>query len=126
MIVESFSGNPKSCRFSYGASTGLQLVSKAKVIELNSVPIISEQVREFVRERIDFQFTNEQWLVIDKAMAKFWNNRVPGTWICLEDLAGIIFRYYEHEKMLIEWERVLQITSQIWVYLISKGRLTDN
>lgn len=113
-------------RFTHQSSQGLQLVSKAKVVELHSAPIISEEVREFVREHIDFQLTNKHWLLIDKAMAKYWNNRVPGTWICNEDIAGFIFRHCEHEKMLISWERVLQITNQIWEYLISKGRLIDN
>lgn len=117
--------NHRPNRFIYNSSKGLQILPKANVIELHSVPIISEQVHDFVRERIDFQLTNEQWLAIDKAMAKFWNNRVPGTWICNEDLACIIFMHCEYEKMLIEWERVLQITNQIWEFLILKGRLKD-
>lgn len=112
-------------RFTYNSSLGLQLFPKAKIIELRSAPIISEQVREFVRERIDFQLTNSQWLVIDKAMEKYWNNRIPGTWICNEDIAGFIFRNCEKEKMLIEWDRVHQITSHIWEYLILKGRLIE-
>ena len=92
-------------------------------ILLNSAPIRSIDVREFVRERIEFQLTDQQWLVIDVAMGKYWNNRKKGSWIGNEDNAGFIFRHCEHEKMLISWERVLQITNQIWIYLEMKGNI---
>lgn len=94
-------------------------------IPLHSAPIRSEEVREFVRERIDFRLTDPQWQVIDVAMGKYWNNRKKGSWIGNEDLAGFIFRHCEQEKMLISWERILKITNQIWVYLEMKGRLID-
>ncbi len=95
------------------------------VIELHSAPIRSEDVRKFVRERIDFPMTDEQWLVIDVAMGKYWNNRKKGSWIGNENMAGFIFRHCEEEKMLISWERVLKIANQIWKYLEMKGRLVD-
>lgn len=95
-------------------------------IPLHSAPIRSEIVREFVRERIDFMLTDEQWLVIDAAMGEYWNHRIKGSWIGNEDVAGFIFRHCEHEKMLISWERVLKITNQIWAYLEMKGRLVDH
>ena len=95
------------------------------IIALNTAPIQSEAVRNFVREQIDFPLTDEQWLVIDVAMGNYWNNRKIGSWICNEDMAGFIFRYCEHEKMLISWERVLKITNQIWIFLEMKGRLID-
>lgn len=94
-------------------------------IHVDSDPIRSENVREYVRKRIDFPLTNKQWLVIDVAMGNFWNNRKKGSWICNEDIAGSIFRYCEKEKMLISWERTLKITNQIWAYLEGKGRLVD-
>ncbi len=96
------------------------------IIPLHSAPIRSEEVREFVRGRIEFPLTDEQWLVIDAAMGKYWNHRIKGSWISNEDLAGIIFRHCEHEKMLISWERVLKITNQIWAYLEMKGRLVNH
>lgn len=99
--------------------------SKRKVIALHSSTIRSEDVREFVRELIDFPMTDEQWLVIDVAMGKYWNNRKIGSWIGNEDMAGFIFRHCEEKKMLISWERILKITNQIWVYLEMKGRLID-
>lgn len=124
----------KPNRFMYDSDAGLKLLSEnkivdnteKKVVELNSAPIQSEDVRKFVRERIDFQLTDEQWLVIDVAMGKYWNNRVKGSWIGNEDNAGFIFRHCEKEKMLISWERVLEITDQIWEYLKMKIRLLDN
>ena len=94
-------------------------------IPLNSAPIQSENVREFVRERIDFPMTDQQWLVIDVAMSQYWNNRKIGSWIGNEDMAGFIFRHCEQEKMLISWERVLEIANQIWIYLEMKGRLIE-
>lgn len=99
--------------------------STQKTIPLHSAPIRSEDVREFVRERIDFPLTDKQWLVIDVAMGNYWNNRKIGSWICNEDMAGFIFRHCEQEKMLISWERLLKITDNIWEYLEMKGRLTD-
>lgn len=120
------STSPNRDRFTYQSDEGLQKILKPKIIELHSTPIISEKVREFVRQSIDFLLTNEQWLVIDVAMGKYWNNRVPGTWICNEDIAGFIFRHCEQEKMLISWERVLKITNGIWEYLEQKGRLIDD
>ena len=123
----------KPNRFTYYSDEGLCLLSgkntidgyDEKVIDLHSAPIRSEDVREFVRERIDFQMTDEQWLVIDVAMGEYWNNRNKGSWIGNEDNAGFIFRHCEQEKVLISWERVLQITNQIWGYLEMKGRLID-
>lgn len=94
-------------------------------IPLNSAPIRSEDVREFVRKRIDFPITNDQWLVIDVAMGEYWNHRKKGSWICNEDIAGSIYRYCQKERMLIPWERTLKITNQIWAYLEGKGRLVD-
>ena len=123
--IEEFADDFKQNRFVYDSDEGLQLIIQKKVIELKSDPINSEEVREFVRERINFQITDKQWLIIDSAMGKYWNNRVPGTWICNEDLAGIIFRHCEAKKILISWERILAITNQIWEYLILKGRLLD-
>ena len=95
------------------------------IIPFNSAPIQSEDVREFVRERIDFPMTDKQWLVIDVAMGNYWNNRKIGSWIGNEDMAGFIFRHCKQEKMLISWERVLKITDQIWEYLEMKGRLVE-
>lgn len=95
------------------------------IIPIHSFPIQSEDVREFVRERIDFPLTDEQWLVIDVAMDEYWNNRVKGSWIGNEDNAGFIFRHCEKEMMLISWERILKITNRIWEYLEMKGRLID-
>lgn len=123
--IQEFADDYKGNRFVYDTDEGLQQLIYGKVIELNSAPIVSEEVREFVRERIDFPLTDFQWQVIDAAMGKYWNNRVPGAWICSEDLAGIIFRHCEAKKILISWERILTITNQIWEYLILKGRLTD-
>ena len=120
---EEFADDFKSNRFVYDSEEGLQLITQKKVIELNSAPIISEDVCEFVRDRIDFPLTDIQWRAIDAAMGNYWNNRVPGTWICNEDLAGIIFRCCEAKKILISWERILTITNQIWEYLILKRRL---
>jgi hypothetical protein len=77
-------------------------------IPLNSDPILSENVREFVRNRINFPLTNDQWAAIDVAMGQYWNNRKKGSWICNEDIAGSIFRYCEKEKLLISWERKLK------------------
>ena len=94
-------------------------------IPLNSAPIRSEDVREYVRQRIDFPLTDDQWLVIDVAMGQYWNNRIKGSWICNEDIAGIIYRFCEKERMLISWERTLKITNQIWNYLDDKGRFVD-
>ena len=99
--------------------------SQQKTIPLHSAPLQSEEVREFVRGRIEFPLTDEQWLVIDAAMGEYWNHRIKGSWIGNEDLAGFIFRHCEHKKMLISWERVLKITNQIWAYLEMKGRLID-
>lgn len=118
--------NSHPTRFTYQSSESLQLVSQVKVIELHSAPIISEQVREFVRERIDFPLTNRQWLVIDVAMGKFWNNSVPGTWICNEDIAACIYRHCGEAKMLISWERILKISDGICEYLELKGLLVDD
>ena len=95
------------------------------IIPLNSAPIQSKNVREFVRKRIDFPLTNDQWLVIDQAMAKYWNNRVKGTWICNKDNAKVIFDYCIEQKVLISYDRILQITDKIWEYLEIMGRLTD-
>lgn len=95
-------------------------------IPLNSAPIRSEDVREFVRGRIEFPMTDEQWLVIDVAMGEYWNHRIKGSWIGNEDVAGFIFRQCEQEKMLISWDRILKITNQIWAYLEMKGRLVDH
>jgi len=122
-----------SNRFVYDSDLGLNLLTdtnslntKATIIrDLNSASIRSEDVREFVRERIDFPLTDPQWLVIDAAIGNYWNNRKIGSWIGNEDMAGFIFRHCEQEKMLISWERVLDITNQIWVYLEMKGRLVD-
>ena len=94
-------------------------------IPLNSAPIRSEDVREFVRQRIDFPLTYDQWLVIDVAMGEYWNHRKKGSWICNEDIAGSIYRYCQKERMLISWERTLKITNQIWAYLEGKGRLVN-
>lgn len=121
-------------RFTYDSDEGLVLLPTEKieescdknVIKLHSAPIRSEDVREFVRERIDFPLTDEQWLVIDVAMGNYWNNRKIGSWIGNEDMAGFIFRYCEEEKMLISWERILKITNQIWAYLEMKGRLIED
>lgn len=124
--IEEFEDEFRLNRFAYHSTEGLQLLSKVKVVELHCAPIISEQVRVFVRERIDFPLTNQQWLVIDVAMGKYWNNRVPGTWICNEDIGGCIYRHCEQEKMLISWERVLKITDGIWEYLELKGRLVND
>lgn len=99
--------------------------SPQKTITLHSAPIRSEDVRDFVREQIDFPLTDEQWEVIDVAMGNYWNNRKIGSWICNEDMAGFIFRYCEQEKTLISWKRILKITNQIWTYLEMKGRLID-
>ena len=123
----------KPNRFTYDSDVGLELLtdknkqnsSDKKVIDLHSAPIQSEDVRAFVREQIDFPMTDQQWLVIDVAMGKYWNNRKKGSWIGNEDMAGFIFRHCEQEKMLISWERVLKITNQIWTYLEMKGRLID-
>ena len=112
-------------RFTYNSTRDLHLFPKSKKIELHSASIISEQVLEFVRERIDFELTDKQWLVIDLAMGTYWNHRTPGKWICNEDIAGFIFRHCEKEKMLISWERSLKITNKIWEYLIMKRRLVD-
>jgi hypothetical protein len=117
--------NSSHDRFNYQSDEGLKKILKPKIIQLHSAPIISEQVREFVRERIDFQLTDTQWLVIDKAMAEYWNMREPGTWICNEDMAAIIFLRCDKARLLISWDRILQITNQIWEYLVLKGRLTD-
>ena len=98
---------------------------ESKIINLSAEPIRSEKVREYVRKRIDFTFTDEQWLVIDVSMGNYWNNRIKGKWVCNEDIAGIIFKYCEDQKMLISWERILTITNQIWKYLEIKGRLVE-
>lgn len=98
---------------------------ESKVIDLNSAPILSEEVREFVRNGVKFDFTDQQWIVIDSAMGNYWNNRKKGSWICNEDVAAIIFKHCEDQKMLISWERILKITNQIWRYLEIKGRLID-
>lgn len=128
--IEEFSAAFAPNCFTYSSDAGLHLIKSAapanKVISLNADPIRSEKVREFLRQSIDFLLTNEQWLVIDVAMGKYWNNRVPGIWICNEDIAGFIFRHCEHEKMLISWERVLKITNGIWEYLEINGRLIDD
>ena len=96
-----------------------------KTVPLNSAPIRSEDVREFVRNRIDFPLSNDQWLVIDVAMGEYWNLRKKGSWICNEDIASSIFNYCEKQRMLISWEHTLKITNQIWSYLEEKGRLVD-
>ncbi len=69
--------------------------SQQKTITLHSVPIRSEDVRDFVRERIDFPLPEEQWEVIDVEMGNYWNNRKKGSWICNEDIAGFIFRHFK-------------------------------
>jgi hypothetical protein len=97
-----------------------------KTISLNYAPIQSEIVREFVRKRIDFPLTNDQWLVIDVAMGQYWNNRKKGAWICNGDNALFIFDHCCRQKLLISYERVLKITCQIWFYLEMKGRLLEN
>lgn len=98
---------------------------KSKSINLNSNPIVSEQVFTYVSERIDFTLTFEQWKIIDVAMGEYWNNRIKGSWICNEDNAAVIFKLCQASKMLISYERVLRITNLIWEYLESKGRLLD-
>ena len=124
--IEEFEDDFRPPRLAAGSAENLQPEPPVKVVELHSAPIISEQVREFVRERIDFPLTNRQWLVIDVAMGKFWNNRVSGTWICIEDVAGCIYRHCGEAKMLISWERILKISEGIWEYLELKGRLVDD
>lgn len=97
-----------------------------KTLPLNSNPIQSEVVREFVRKRIDFPLTNDQWKVIDGAIGKYWNNRKKGTWICEGDNATFIFEHCCRQRLLISYQRGLKITCQIWVYLEMKGRLLEN
>lgn len=94
-------------------------------IRLNTNPIESEKVFDFVCSKLDFRLTFEQWTVIDIAMGEYWNNRKVGSWICNEDNAAIIFKHCKASKMLISYERVLRITDLIWRYLESKGRLID-
>lgn len=127
--IEEFADDFKPNRFAYNSDEGLRLtgnsLSDRNIVSLHNAPIQSKEVRAFVRDRIDFPLTDKQWLVIDVAMGKYWNNRIPGTWICNEDMAAFIFRYCENEKLLISWERILKITNQIWQYLEMKGRLVD-
>ena len=58
-------------RFTYQSSEGLRLLPEQNAVALHTAPIVSENVREFVRESIDFPLPDIQWLVIDAAMAKF-------------------------------------------------------
>lgn len=96
-----------------------------KLINLNSNPIISEDVFDFVNAKLDFELTFDQWKVIDVAMGEYWNNRKIGSWICNEDNAEVIFKHCKASKLLISYERVLRITDLIWEYLESKGRFAD-
>lgn len=96
-----------------------------KVISINTNPIESEKVFKFVKTKIAFDLTFDQWKVIDEAMGEYWNNRNVGSWICNEDNADVIFKYCTKSKMLISYERVLKITNLIWEYLECKGRLLN-
>lgn len=94
-------------------------------IPLNSNPIVSESVYEYVCSKLSFPLTIDQWRVIDVAMGAYWNNRVIGAIICSEDNARYIYKHCMKQKVIISFERVLEITDLIWEYLENKGRLTD-
>lgn len=96
-----------------------------KSIPLNSNPIVSEQVFEYVSSKLSFPLTFEQWRIIDVAMAEYWNNRVIGAIICNDDNAAFIHKHCRKNTLLIPYDHVLEITTLIWEYLESKRRLED-
>ena len=97
--------------------------SQGNVIPMNSQPIDSENVYDYVRSHLKFPITDEQWDVIDAAMDHYWNSHHPGATISSEENAAIIYDHCVKERMLISYDRIIEITNVIWEYLVENGFL---
>jgi hypothetical protein len=99
---------------------------KNKIIYMDSEPIDSLLVYEMVKEILDFPITDEQWIVIDKAMETYWNSHLPGTIISNEDNASEIYENCIRERILISYDRIFKITEAIWESLEILGYLNKS
>jgi hypothetical protein len=99
---------------------------KNKIIYMDSEPIDSLLVYEMVKEILDFPITDEQWIVIDKAMENYWNRHLPGTIISNEDNASEIYEHCIRERILISYDRIVIITEAIWDSLEILGYLSKS
>ena len=93
---------------------------------MESNPIASFQVKEYVYNNIDFELSDKYWNLIDDTFAEIWNNKIGrGGYFYWDEITGEIFSKFQHQKLLISFEQVNQIVELILTYFEDNDGMLD-
>jgi len=79
-------------------------------------------VKKYVFENINFHLTEEYWTLIDNTFSEIWNDKIGiGGYFDWDDISGQIYSNLKNQKILIEFEKIIQIVNLILTYIENTG-----
>lgn len=108
-------------------------ITKKKIInihtrkEVTNTDIVKKHidptlVKKYVFENINFHLTEEYWALIENAFSEIWNDKIGiGGYFDWDDISGQIYSNLKNQKILIEFEKLIQIVNLILTYIENTG-----